>query len=356
MASEPIRLLKSGAVADAEQAFEEAAVYARNLPPTDYRRGAMLGDLTTYLRARKRHADTLRYYDEALGLLGNLQEKAPEYYIATLNNYAVYLISCNRLDACRVALEKMSDVLLVAKKPKMARWFGCPWFGFPIEGCDIFLRTNTAALFRKTGDYAQARLQLRMARDQLTSLQPKHRQLCADQISIETCKLAFAMGRAGEAEAELAAVADPESESFLYARAMICLARHEYKEAERLIRLALAAPDLLGESHRPEALNLWLNLAESLFCQAQYDESFRALAEARSIVVDFEMAAVNDWRNALANWQQRAQNLGRLELAANLEQELSKGSATPNQAITASDKLRIQPHSMRITSQPPAGG
>jgi hypothetical protein len=66
-------------------------------------------------------------------------------------------------------------------------------------------------------------------------------------------------------------------------------------------------------------------------------------AEARSIVADFHLPLDAYWQQTLKTWLPRLRDLGKADLAAQLDAELQQTPASASHAVTILDKLRIQP-------------
>jgi tetratricopeptide (TPR) repeat protein len=335
LANAPLRLLGQRHTDQAETAFENARTYARNLPASDYRRGIMLLALTTYLRATRRHAEALAYFEEAAALLREHRDAQPLNYVIALTNYAQYLAACRRFEAAQRLLEEVIDFLPPLKKPTASRGLRRA-----AENCESILQMNIAFVLIEIGAADQAEPHLETAAAALPLAPRGDRASLQEGLIMLRCRMHCALGDFARAEEEISHAANPDQSGFDQIRAAVSLSRGEFARAEAWARSDFANPGFVGETHRPETLELRLILANALFGQAKLEEAFKAFEEARSVVADFGMPADEYWRKTLATWLQRAKDEDRAILATSLEQEITKVAATPLQAVMVLDKLR----------------
>jgi tetratricopeptide (TPR) repeat protein len=176
----------------------------------------------------------------------------------------------------------------------------------------------------------------------LEALDKPHR--WSDDIYYTTRSLVLhAQGKLQNACNELAKVQDKDALLCLSVRAKLALAKGESAEAEQLLRKHLGLAGKWSSTHRPDLIEQVLELAESLFGLTNYDEAFSVLEEARAIARDFALPATTAWRKVLREWLHRAERLGRTDAVASLEAAVHEAESLPEQAITVSPKLRVQP-------------
>ncbi len=206
---------------------------------------------------------------------------------------------------------------------------------------ECLLHVNLGALFVHVEELALAADHLEEADALFGKLRKPHSQL-GDHYCVVRAHLLHAQGQLTLASNELDKIKDPDNPFSLPVRAKLNLVRGEFSQAEQLLRKHLDLVGKHGSLHRPDLRDPVMDLAESLFGQSKHDEALRALEEAAALTRDFALPATASWRKALANWLQRAHQLGRAADVAWLEADLHKMSAEHVQAITISPRFRIR--------------
>jgi len=339
LARAPARARSRGDAAGAERALAAALARAQQFSPHDYRRGLMVLDLAGYLKTQGRSSEAKALLEESVEILGQRWQSMPMEYFIALNNLAVYYIDHHDWAAGQRILEKVLDLTLFWSKggTKAAAVPGVQWI-------EIILHLNLVLMFV----YME---ELDLAADHLEELDAlfgkliiigQQRQI-GDHYRGLRALLLHAQGRFPMAANELDKAKNPENPLCLSVRAKLNLAHQDFAQAEQVLRKCLELAGKRGSVHVPELRDQVLDLAESLFGQSKYDEAFSALAEARATTRDFALPAGSAWRKALAEWLQRAQQLGRTADMAGLEADFHRMSVAPEQAITISPRLRIRP-------------
>lgn len=344
LARKPSIAMHRGDSATAERAYQGAIERARKFSPNDKRRGVMLCELARFAQHQGRHQEALALFDESVNILAHI----PKWDIICLIHRANALLSYSHcygeirdFESSQRILERLSDMVFVAERADelvIVRAVD------PIlRSFEAILRWSIAYLLMETGELASASRHLDEAAAVMESLPRRYQQHYCDSHRRAVAYLEILSGNFLAAEEQLVNVHDSTNPSTQAVRAKLHLKRLEYAEAEKSLRLFQKNQTMLGNLHRPGLLETTLDLADALFHQSKNDDAFASFEEARAIVADFALPADGAWRKALATWLQRAKDLGRTELAASLEQELAKASATPVQAITILDKFRIRP-------------
>jgi tetratricopeptide (TPR) repeat protein len=322
-------LLRGHAVA-ADRAYDKALCYAKSYPLTYFRRGAMLRELGVFLMDRGRQSEARAVFDETVAILERHAANCPLDYIMALNNLALFLMRGRQYQAAQETLERALDLSPTIKRANIQS----------LE-MELFLRLNLVFLFTRMNYLDEAKLHLAEAQQLLDTLGRRSRNGFQGLFLAARSLLNCAAGQYEAAENDIAL--GPNAGDLLWAKAKVHLARREYFQAEQILRKTIGEWEKLGTSHRPENLDLTLDLAEALFGQANHDIAFASLQEARSIVADFALPPDAAWRKTLEAWLQRARELGKADVAASLETELTKIPVTANQAVTILEKFRIHP-------------
>jgi tetratricopeptide (TPR) repeat protein len=338
LARSPGRATARGDAAGAERALAAALARARQFSPHDYRRGLMVVELAGHLKNLGRSSEAKALFEEGVEILRQRWKSSPLEYFIALNNLAVNFIEIQDWAAAQRILEKVLDLTLLWIKGGLKPGAAVPTAPF----IELILHLNLVVLFIRMEELALAADHLEEA-DALFDKLVKPRKQLGEHYRGVRAYLLFAEGRFTMAAKELDKVKNSETPACLAVRAKLSLARGEFSQAEQLLRKYLDLEGKKGSVHRPGLRDQVLELAESLFGQGKCDEAFNALEEARAITRDFALPAASAWRKALADWLQRAQQLGRTADIASLEADLHRMSIAPEQAVTISPRLRIRP-------------
>jgi tetratricopeptide (TPR) repeat protein len=272
-------------------------------------------------------------FEESAEILAQHKHSHPALYFATLNNYAAYLINVRDFARAQPILEQLLEIVALLKQTDQVSGDA------DLHFMKLILHLNLVILFVQLHELDEAANHGLEGDAVFEKLIPTQQAQINDFYRLTCARLRHAQGRLVDACRELERVRNPEPAS-LPLRAKLSLTRQEFSQAEQLLRKWLDAYRRVGALHRPESIEINLDLAESLFGQGKHDDAFTALQDARVLVADFAVAPWPAWYQALASWRQRAQELGRTATVASLEADLQARTSVVEQGITISAKLR----------------
>ena len=302
----------------------------------------MLCELGIFARLQGRMAESLELGEESVEILAQNLATEPFQYFVALNNYGICFIHLKDHATAQSILVKAVDLMLAVRKREADKLTAMPLKS--VQLLQFVLHLNLAFLFIEMNELAEAEGHLREADVILPMLAKRLRADWHDHY-IAMCGLwEFESGSYAHAEGELARALNPNYPPCLRLRARLHLARQDFAQAELVQRAYFVEESKKGTLHRPDLVKATLELAESLFGQAKQDEAFASLQEARSIVADFALPADAEWRRTQEKWLQRARELDKADVIAELEAELQKTPTAAEQRITILEKFRAQPH------------
>jgi tetratricopeptide (TPR) repeat protein len=341
LASLPAREIARGDFAAAERAFQAALARAMRFPPTDERRGVMLFTLAGFLANQGRRQEARNLFEQSVEVLSHYKDWKGINHLIALNNFAAFLMTSNEYADAQRILHKVIDLIPTMKKTEDGQVVY--QLGVQVEEIELISHLNLAHLLIRLGEVKDSETQLDASDVLYAGIKRLRRRFFHDAHLAQRCLWHCAAGNFQAAWLASDRFLDPTFPVCTQVRGRVHLERKEFVQAEKQFRLHFENERQLGTFHRPELLEVTLDLAEALFGQSKHADAFASFEEARAIVADFALPADHAWRKALATWLQRAKDLGRTELAASLEKELAQVSATPLQAITILEKFRIQP-------------
>lgn len=341
LAQEPSAALARGDKEGAERKFTKALARVQRFPANDQRRGIMLCELARYSEGQGRRTQAATLHHEAIDILVGHADVQPGHYLVALNNYALFCMNGKDYAAAETTLEKLIDFIPLAKKLGNDKALSAT---HDVLVLDFLFHLNLAQLLIGISEFKEAGLHIQETEAIFSQIQKEK------QAELSTVMLCLrpawhsAMGEFEKAWHDCEGAADPKSPVLWLVRAKVALSHGQHAEAERFLRDSLKMAQKMGTMHRPELLEININLSEALFGQAKHDDAFASLQEARSIVTDFALPPDAAWKKTLETWLERARELGKAGLAASLDAELQHIPATANQAITILEKFRIHPH------------
>ncbi|HZZ80437.1 MAG TPA: tetratricopeptide repeat protein [Gemmataceae bacterium] len=336
LAQTPSKLMASGDAVGAQAAFERARARANQFAATDQRRGMMLCELAMYLKNQGHAAESLAMYEESASILAQHLASDPLDYFIVLNNYAICFIHLRDFEAAQKLLEKALDLTLTVRKHE-ATSGRVPLQ--QVQWLQFVLHLNLGFLFLEMRELGEADAQLREA-DALAPLLSKRNQQTWQDHYIALCAIwELESGNVKAAGLELDDATNPDYPACLRTRARVALACKKYADANELLEKFLQDERKKGSLHRPELYKTMLDRAECLFGLGKHEEAFAALAEARSIVADFQLPMDSFWRGVLQTWLQRVDAFSQTNLAASIRAELER-MPTVDTAIVVMDRLR----------------
>jgi tetratricopeptide (TPR) repeat protein len=331
LARAPAKSMARGNAAQAERAFAKALERARRFSSQDYRRGLMLNELALYAKKQGRFSAAKALLEECIEIPIQNWNFARVSYFAVLKNYAVYYMDVRDYAAAQRIWEHVLDVIPVLKKDNLdGQWV------------EWWLHLDLGALFIEMDELAESTCHFQIAEQLFQGLTKSQQANNVDYYCTIRALCMCALGKYENASAELKMVKNLDLPRCIWVRAKVHLGRHEFLQAEQLVRKFCDLERKNGSVHRPELVPRYLDLSESLFGQGKHDEAFLALQEGRAIVADFQLRPNPAWRKALAAWLQRAKELGRLDEIEALEADLQSIATKSDQAITISSRLRAK--------------
>lgn len=339
-ACRPGMLMALGKTAEAESAYASALARARRFAAADYRRGLMLCELAWFAKNQGRMQEALELYEESVAILQRNPAATPFEYFAAVNNHAICFIHLKDYLSAQRILEKAIDMTLAVRKDDRSVLGKLPLPQFQL--IQLIMHLNLAFLLMEMRELPEAEAHLREA-DALAPLLSKRAMACWHDHYLVLCAMwELESGNLTLAEQELAETRNSEYPPVLRMRSRLHQARHEYAQAEQLLRKYQQAERKKGPLHRPEMLRASLDFAECLFGQGKHDEAFASLQEARAIAADFKLPPDDFWRSTLTTWRERARATNRPEIAAAIESEMARvPPPATTTGVTILDKIRV---------------
>jgi tetratricopeptide (TPR) repeat protein len=340
LARAPARAMARGDTVEAERALGIALARVRRFGAQDYRRGLMLLELAGHVKNQGRYSDAEAHYEECVEILAQHRRSCPIDYFIALNNYAIYFIHIRDYEAAQRFLERALDLTLIRRKDQKNQ---TDVMGRIVLGIELILNLNLVFLFVEMHELAEAKDRLEEADAVFLDASRKQQAAYGNHYHAIRALVFYSLGQFANAGSELDRAPTVNYPACLRVRAMLCLVRRDFAEAEALGRRYLDLERKKGTLHRPELRNHLLDLAESLYGQGKLDDAFHTVEEARSITADYALPANRAWRRVLETWRQRAHELKRPDAVASFDAELHALAVKPEQGIMVSDRLRVHP-------------